>query len=85
MPPFLASQEVLIGQLQRKLSELSRNPSPSAGPVNTRKGRDEKVLDMEALGLGLAALGSSPVVERSERTNTAATTDEQEVAAEFLP
>lgn len=48
-------QEVLIGQLQRKLSELSRNTSPAVGPVNAVDA-DGRILDVEALGLGLAAL-----------------------------
>lgn len=49
------AQEALIGQLQRKLSELSRNASPAVGPVNPGDGAGG-VLDMESLGLGLAAL-----------------------------
>ncbi|CAB1110614.1 unnamed protein product [Ectocarpus sp. CCAP 1310/34] len=58
-------QEVLIGQLQRKLTQLSRNPSPAVGPVDAlaASGRRDPtradLLDMDALGLGLAALGTA--------------------------
>ncbi|CBN76782.1 eukaryotic translation initiation factor 2 alpha kinase PEK [Ectocarpus siliculosus] len=58
-------QEVLIGQLQRKLTQLSRNPSPAVGPVDASaaSGRRDPtradLLDMDALGLGLAALGTA--------------------------
>lgn len=56
-PARSPSQEVLIVQLQKKLTELSKNPSPATGPANPIDGRPGKGLDMEALGLGLAALG----------------------------
>lgn len=50
------AQEVLIGQLQRQLTELSRNSSPSVGPTEPAKdGVGMDVLDTEALRLGLTA------------------------------
>lgn len=90
-------QEVLIGQLQRKLTELSHNPSPAVGPVNGHSGRgggtgqagDHPLLDMDALGLGLAAIGGANgdgdgvAVERSRRAGSASTVDGREVTAEF--
>lgn len=59
------AQEVLIEQLQRKLTQLSRNPSPAIGPVNpgttaaglANAAARKHLLDMDELGLGLAALG----------------------------
>lgn len=88
-------QEVLIGQLQRKLTALSQNPSPAVGPVNGRSGvggtgRGSDLLDMDALGLGLAAIGGGQggdgVVERPGRVRSAAATvDGREVTAEFAP
>lgn len=82
-------QEVLIGQLQRKLTELSHNPSPAVGPVNSRSGgggtgQGDDLLDMDALGLGLAAIGGAHggggggdddgEVERSGRADSSAST-----------
>lgn len=94
-------QEVLIGQLQRKLTELSHNPSPAVGPVNGRSGPGGEagpggdLLDMDALGLGLAAIGGEGggggggrpggAVERSRRVDSASTVDGREVTAEFAP
>lgn len=93
-------QEVLIGQLQRKLTELSHNPSPAVGPVNGRSGsapgdtgggQGGGLLDMDALGLGLAAIGrggdggsgGDGAVERSRRVDSTSTVDGREVTAEF--
>lgn len=75
-------QEVLIGQLQRKLTELSRNPSPAVGPAippSPTAVNHGETLDMESLGLGLAALGGQAVeladARRSADAESAAPTD----------
>eukprot|EP00903_Cladosiphon_okamuranus_P008921 g8539.t1 len=90
-------QEVLIGQLQRKLTELSHNPSPAVGPVNGRSGsgpgetgggQESGLLDLDALGLGLAAIGGGRdgagdgAVERSGRVDSASTLDGHDITAE---
>lgn len=67
----------MIGQLQRKLTELSRNASPAVGPAEPADDRKDGALDMEALRLGLAALEKS--------RSTGAARDGNEVAAEFVP
>lgn len=48
------TQEALIGQLQRQLTELSRNSSPNIGPTEpSSHGVSMDAVDTEALGLGL--------------------------------
>lgn len=84
----------MIGQLQQKLTELSHNPSPAVGPVNGGRGgagQGGDLLDMDALGLGLAAIGGAghggdaAVEQRSKRVGSASTGDGREVTAEFAP
>lgn len=93
----------MIGELQRKLTELSHNPSPAVGPVNggplrgSGKPGEGDALDMEALGLGLAALGEAQGISggggggesqekhRSNRAGSASTVDGREVMTEFVP
>ena len=53
----------MIGQLQKKLTELSKNVSPATGPADPVDGQPGESLDMEALGLGLAALGEAAAAD----------------------
>lgn len=96
----------MIGELQRKLTELSHNPSPAVGPVNggprrgsgggSSKAGEGDGLDMDALGLGLAALEGAQggrgggdddgaEAQRSKRADSASTADGREVMTESVP
>lgn len=70
----VCKQEVLIGQLQRKLTELSLHTSPAVGPANPVDGEGSRAgsaLDMESLGLSLAALQNDISLEERETSRAA--------------